>query len=93
VEQEESGLDPYIELADWIDGVVTRADNLVDVAKGNHCLTRPDGDWTRRIALAEGLRGIYDTNVVSMILFCLLMRIDPEFYDGDAVERMNNEFH
>lgn len=93
MEQEESGLDPFIELADWIDGVVTRADNLVDVAKGNHCLTRPDGDWTRQIALAEGLRGLYDVNVVSMILFCLLMRIEPEFYDGDAIRQMNNEFH
>jgi hypothetical protein len=93
VEQEESGLDPYIELADWIDAVVTRADNLVDVAKGNHCLTRPDGDWTRQIALAEGLRGIYDANVVSMILFCLLMRIEIDPYEGDAIRQMNNEYH
>lgn len=93
MEQEKSRIDPYIELADWIDGVVTRADNLVHVAKGNHCLTRADGDWTRQIALAEGLRGTYDLNVVSMILFALLMRTEIEPYDGDADLNMSNEFH
>ena len=93
MEQEKSGIDPYIELADWIDGVVTRADNLVHVAKGNHCLTRADGDWTRQIALVEGLRGTYDHNVVSMILLALSMRMEIEPYDGDAMKQMSNDFH
>lgn len=93
MEQEESRLDPFKEFVDWIDGVVTRADNLAEIAKGNHCLTRPDGDWTRKIALEEGLRGLYDEQIISMILFALLMRNDPEPYDGDAMRQMSNEYH
>jgi len=57
-------------LADWVDGVVTRNDNLVKVANGNHCLAR-EGGWDRSLALSELFKSLYDKKTVDAILVLL----------------------
>lgn len=60
----------YQKLADWVDGVVTRNDNLVKMANGNHCLTR-EGGWDRSLALSELFKSLYDKKTIDAILVLL----------------------
>jgi len=57
-------------LANWVDSVVTRNDNLVKVASGNHCLAR-EGGWNRSLALSELFKSLYDKKTVDAILVLL----------------------
>ena len=81
--------DAIDDFVDWIDGVVTRADDLVETAQGNHCLTRADGDWTRKIALSEGLRGQYDPQIINMMLYLLKMKNPTPLFDGDVMRKID----
>ena len=60
----------YQKLADWVDGIITRNDNLVKVANGNHCLTR-EGGWDRSLALSELFESLYDKKTIDAILVLL----------------------
>ncbi len=61
-------MNPHDQLVDWIDGVVSRADGLADIAQGNHCLTRADGPWTRKIALYELFCAQYNEKTIRAML-------------------------
>jgi len=61
---------PHQKLAKWVDGIVTRNDNLVKKAQGNHCLTR-EGGWDRQFALSELFSAEYEDKTVEAILILL----------------------
>ena len=61
-------MNPHDQLVDWIDGIVSRADSLVGVAQGNHCLTRADGPWTRKVALYELFVASYNEKTIQAML-------------------------
>ena len=66
---------PHEKLANWVDEIVIRSDSLVSIAKGNHCLTRADGDWSRSVALKELFTSLYEEKTVSAIMLLL----EPDF--------------
>jgi hypothetical protein len=70
------------ELAVRIDELVQRQDHLCELAKGNHCLTRPDGPWTRKVALTELFKDQYTEKTVQTILHLLKPDKASTSYDG-----------
>lgn len=61
---------PHQKLAKWIDETVTRNDDLVKKAQGNHCLTR-EGGWDRQFSLSELFSSQYEEKTVEAILLLL----------------------
>ena len=81
---------PAAQLAEWIDQVVDRADNLVELGNRNACLSRPDGPWTRKVALEEFFEGAYNEEVLMLAFLALQLQVSIEEYEPmDA--RMGHE--
>ena len=63
----------------WINDLVTRTDDFVEKAKGCAGLTRSEGHWTRKDALASALSGMYDEKTVRAILVLLQPTVASDY--------------